>query len=387
MADVFISYKRDDRPRVEVIAQKLQAVGLDVWFDTRLTSGPSFDETIAREIRTAKVTLACWTPEAIASEWVRAEAAMAHTAAKLVACFLEPADLIPPFNLVHAESLADWNGEDDHAGWAKLLTRLCSFSTDEKLVNWSRMMSEGQVPGLRKWIASAPPGPLRSTTRFWLSEADTSASTRMEKIAGGKALKKKAKRKPWGPRTQVAVGVTVIVALFALWQGYDWLARNPLNRTWSEYDVTLTGSAEGLYEGSDVRFVGITVGQVDGLMLDRMDSSKVIARIRVDAQTPVRTDSVAMRKSVGMTGQSIIDISAGSPDQPLLSRAPGDPRPVIPALVISPDDAGSTVPVQQQDIEALRQEIEKLRNAAVPAQAVQGQPARSDRAPSTPREN
>ena len=37
--DVFIAYKREERPRVEQLAQKLKAIGLSVWFDTSLASG------------------------------------------------------------------------------------------------------------------------------------------------------------------------------------------------------------------------------------------------------------------------------------------------------------------------------------------------------------
>ena len=168
--DVFISYKRDERARVEVLAQKLKAVGLKVWFDASLTAGAAFDDQIADALKGAKCVLVCWTPGAIASDWVRGEAAMAHGANKLVAAFLEPTELIPPFNLIHAEDLADWSGEDDHAGWAKILARCASMSGEPGLVDWAAMMGDGNAGALRAWIATQPPGPLRSTTRFWLSE-------------------------------------------------------------------------------------------------------------------------------------------------------------------------------------------------------------------------
>ncbi|GAM96443.1 protein of unknown function DUF323 [alpha proteobacterium U9-1i] len=168
--DVFISYKREERPRVELVAQKLKAVGLKVWFDTSLSAGATFDEQIAGALKGAKCVLVCWTPGAIASDWVRAEAAMGHSANKLVAAFLEPTDLIPPFNLIHAENLADWSGEDDHAGWAKILARVASMSGQAGLADWAKMMGDGDARAVRAWVAAQPAGPLRSTTRFWLSE-------------------------------------------------------------------------------------------------------------------------------------------------------------------------------------------------------------------------
>ena len=43
MTDVFISYKRRTRPKIEQIAAALEALGLDVWFDANLEAGSSFN--------------------------------------------------------------------------------------------------------------------------------------------------------------------------------------------------------------------------------------------------------------------------------------------------------------------------------------------------------
>src|SRR5215475_15776791 len=108
MADVFISYKREEREAVTIIAEKLRALRLEVWFDEKLSAGGTFDDQIAEEIELAKAVLTCWTPSAIESEWVRGEAAMARDANKLVTCFLEPTKLVPPFNLIQTENLISW---------------------------------------------------------------------------------------------------------------------------------------------------------------------------------------------------------------------------------------------------------------------------------------
>ena len=42
MTDVFISYKRRLRPRVEEIATALRALGVTVWYDAALEAGTSF---------------------------------------------------------------------------------------------------------------------------------------------------------------------------------------------------------------------------------------------------------------------------------------------------------------------------------------------------------
>jgi hypothetical protein len=122
--DVFISYKREERPQVERIAGALRALGLNVWFDERLSSGKSFDEEINHQVRTAKAVLVCWSPGAAASEWVRAEASIGRQRGVLTACCLERCELFPPFNLVHAEDLSTGRLDAANPAWAKLLDRI-----------------------------------------------------------------------------------------------------------------------------------------------------------------------------------------------------------------------------------------------------------------------
>src|SRR5262245_16228047 len=102
--DVFISYKRGEGPLVEPIVQKLRALDLNVWVDTKLEAGASFDAQIAAKLEAAQAVLVCWTPAAIASEWVRSEAAIGQKAEKLISCFLQPTRLNPPFNLLQTEN-------------------------------------------------------------------------------------------------------------------------------------------------------------------------------------------------------------------------------------------------------------------------------------------
>jgi TIR domain-containing protein len=122
--DIFISYKRDDRARVEAIAEALRALKLSVWFDVKLVSGKSFDDEINQQIRTAKAVLVCWSRGASASEWVRAEASIARQRGVLRACFLEPCDLVPPFNLVHAEDLSTGALDGANPAWIKLVDQI-----------------------------------------------------------------------------------------------------------------------------------------------------------------------------------------------------------------------------------------------------------------------
>jgi phospholipid/cholesterol/gamma-HCH transport system substrate-binding protein len=86
-----------------------------------------------------------------------------------------------------------------------------------------------------------------------------------------------------------------------------------------------------LEDGSAVRYIGIKVGEVSTVRIDRADPSKVRARIRIDRETPVKTDSTASIQLAGITGVTFVQISAGSPTARLLEAKPGEPVPVIKA--------------------------------------------------------
>jgi len=121
--------------------------------------------------------------------------------------------------------------------------------------------------------------------------------------------------------------VAVVVAfLFSLWlAGDDW------SKTYSEYDVVFEGPVRGIARNGEVRFNGIKVGEVVDLRLDPSNANRVLARIRIDAATPVKTDSDAQVEPIGVTGLNLIQISAGTEAGTPLKPEFGRPRPQIVA--------------------------------------------------------
>ncbi|HBH88333.1 MAG TPA: MCE family protein, partial [Hyphomonadaceae bacterium] len=104
------------------------------------------------------------------------------------------------------------------------------------------------------------------------------------------------------------IGAAVLAAFAALIAFTIWLGKVEFDREFSEYDVVFEGAVNGLSEGGQVRYLGINVGEVVSLSLDRENTENVIARIRVDADTPVRTDSKAYLDFAGLTGVTFIQI-------------------------------------------------------------------------------
>jgi|TARA_R110002124_G_scaffold19407_1_gene77849 phospholipid/cholesterol/gamma-HCH transport system substrate-binding protein len=131
-----------------------------------------------------------------------------------------------------------------------------------------------------------------------------------------------------------AVGIATIALLAALAVFAIWLARLQFNNDYDVYDIVFYGPVRGLTEGGDVNFNGIRVGEVTDLHLDAKNSEEVIARIRIDATTPVRVTSRAQLEPQGITGLNYIQITAGSPSSPLLKAQ--YPDNVVPVLQSQP---------------------------------------------------
>ncbi len=109
-----------------------------------------------------------------------------------------------------------------------------------------------------------------------------------------------------------------------------WLARAQFTSQYALYDVDFKGPVRGLSSGGEVYFNGIKVGGVTKLSLDRRDPNRVVARIRITSDAPVKTDSLGSLEPMGITGVNYIQITAGSPGRPLLREAtPSDVIPVI----------------------------------------------------------
>ena len=129
----------------------------------------------------------------------------------------------------------------------------------------------------------------------------------------------------------VLIGTFAILA-FALGLGFVlWLSKTSADREFGFYDVVFTEAVTGLSKGGLVQYNGIKVGEVTQLKLAPDDPRKVIARIRLDSDTPVKADTEAKLGLLGVTGTAFIQLSGGSPTSKPLLPTDAQPIPVIRA--------------------------------------------------------
>jgi phospholipid/cholesterol/gamma-HCH transport system substrate-binding protein len=120
------------------------------------------------------------------------------------------------------------------------------------------------------------------------------------------------------------VAGAILIMLFAMW-----MSTGDLRRGYHEYDVLFADPVRGLTEGGEVRFNGIKVGEVQDLRIDPDNTNRVIARIRVSSDVPVKTDTTAQLEPIGLTGVTLIQLTSGSPTAQLLRPTFGAPTPQI----------------------------------------------------------
>lgn len=113
--------------------------------------------------------------------------------------------------------------------------------------------------------------------------------------------------------------IVVLAFLFVLWIG-----KLSLDREWALYDIVFKEAVTGLSVGGAVQYNGIQVGEVRKLSLAPEDPRQVIARVRINAEIPVKTDTQAKLAFTGLTGVSVIQLSGGSPNASrLISKEKG----------------------------------------------------------------
>lgn len=87
----------------------------------------------------------------------------------------------------------------------------------------------------------------------------------------------------------VLIGAFTLAGILGMLGFFIWLANMQLDRQYADYDI-LFDNVSGLGTASDVRFNGVSVGQVTAIALYELDPSKVAVRIQIDADTPIKEE-------------------------------------------------------------------------------------------------
>jgi serine/threonine-protein kinase len=123
MADVFVSYKAEDRRRVQPLVQALQADGLTVWWDEQISGGDDWRDQIQRHLDEAKCVVVVWSRRSIGPDghFVRDEAVRAQRRHVYLPVRIDKIDPPLGFGETQAISLAGWSGDRSHPRYQAVL--------------------------------------------------------------------------------------------------------------------------------------------------------------------------------------------------------------------------------------------------------------------------
>jgi hypothetical protein len=113
MADIFISYAREDKAIARHLASALEEREWSVWWDHDLLGGQDFRAEIQKKLDEARSIVVLWSAHSVESGFVINEAGEGLHDGRLIPVLLE--DVEPPlgFRHLHAVPLTNWAGEQD----------------------------------------------------------------------------------------------------------------------------------------------------------------------------------------------------------------------------------------------------------------------------------
>ncbi len=121
MADVFLSYAREDAVRARQVAQALEQAGLEVFWDNEIPPGATWADHIELKLSQCKALIVLWSKDSTKSQSVREEARLARDKGVLIPVSMDGST--PPFGFgeVQTADLSHWTGDLSDPGWRRVV--------------------------------------------------------------------------------------------------------------------------------------------------------------------------------------------------------------------------------------------------------------------------
>jgi phospholipid/cholesterol/gamma-HCH transport system substrate-binding protein len=140
----------------------------------------------------------------------------------------------------------------------------------------------------------------------------------------------------------ILVGAFVAVLGAVVLLGVLWLGKADYRGIYDRYEAYFRESVAGLSVDSTVKYRGVDVGRVKDIALNPDNPEEVKLTLDIARGTPVKTDTIAVLVTQGLTGLATINLTGGSKEAPRLEVSEGQVYPVIktgPSLFFRLDEA------------------------------------------------
>jgi phospholipid/cholesterol/gamma-HCH transport system substrate-binding protein len=141
-----------------------------------------------------------------------------------------------------------------------------------------------------------------------------------------------------------AVGAFVLLVASMAGLFVYWYAGSSDARDYVRYEMYFEGSVSGLNRGSTVRYLGVDVGRVVAIRIDKRASDRVQVISDIDSHTPISKETLASLSMQGVTGLLYIDLLANDKNKSRMPSVPSEVYPVIDTVQSNFDRLLSSLP-------------------------------------------
>jgi phospholipid/cholesterol/gamma-HCH transport system substrate-binding protein len=157
-----------------------------------------------------------------------------------------------------------------------------------------------------------------------------------------------------------AVGGFVLLVLAMTVAFVYWYSDAREARSYERHEIYFEGSVSGLSVGSTVRYLGVDVGRVVALNIDRRSAERVQVIVDIDSAAPVSSKTVAELSLLGVTGLLYVDLLGDAGSKRLVPPVESERYPVIRSVRSGFDVILSGVPEVMGRVSEVAQRASRL---------------------------
>lgn len=121
MADIFLSYAREDRDKARLYAEAFESTGWTVFWDWQILPGHDYHEVLEAELDKCRCVVVLWSAASVKSRFVKNEANVGDERNILVPVSLDAAQLPLAFRHRQSAQLQEWTGDASYDAFLQLL--------------------------------------------------------------------------------------------------------------------------------------------------------------------------------------------------------------------------------------------------------------------------
>ena len=142
MADIFLSYAREDEARIQPLISAFTKEGWSVFWDRHIPAGQTWRSHIGQALGDAKCVIVAWTRFSVVSSWVSEEADVGRQRGVLVPILLDTVEVPIGFRSIQVANLTEWAPGQNSPRFEQLLDDINALMAASPIANTASYQSE-----------------------------------------------------------------------------------------------------------------------------------------------------------------------------------------------------------------------------------------------------